>query len=179
MIKIRLTELVVILSRAAAEAGVDASTLLMLNREFIQAIENADSYDRLCKRLIEAMKAFMSCVSELKTNVEGDYVTQCRRIVQSRFKENITLFGIAEELHVSPYYLSHNFKEKTGCNFVEYLTRVRMEEASWLLRNTELSVGNIAAMVGYENPGYFSRVFKTYHTLTPEQYRRNGRKSNN
>lgn len=77
--------------------------------------------------------------------------------------------------YIHPNYLSRLFKEKTGKNFVEYLTEVRMEKVMELLDGTEDKIADICAMAGYDNPRYFSKVFKQYTGMTPSEYRdRNG-----
>ncbi|MBS7263259.1 MAG: PocR ligand-binding domain-containing protein [Eubacteriales bacterium] len=176
MIKIRLTELIIILSRAAAEEGVDADSLLMMTGKFIRTAETTSSYEKLCRNVVEAMDAFIMCVHDSGNRRRGDCVSRCEKIIDTRFREPLTLSAVAEQLYVSPYYLSHVFKEKTGVNFIDYLVEKRLREACWMLRNTSVSVSNISASVGYENPGYFSRLFKKKKGVTPEQYRKNSKK---
>ena len=126
--------------------------------------------------LVEAMDAFIMCVHDSGNRRRGDCVSRCEKIIDTRFREPLTLSAVAEQLYVSPYYLSHVFKEKTGVNFIDYLVEKRLREACWMLRNTSVSVSNISASVGYENPGYFSRLFKKKKGVTPEQYRKNSKK---
>ncbi|MDN5276704.1 MAG: two-component system, response regulator YesN [Clostridiales bacterium] len=76
-------------------------------------------------------------------------------------------------MYISPYYLSHLFKEELNITFLEYLTMVRMEEAKKLLKDTSLSIVAIASQVGYEDASYFSKVFKKYVGISPAQYRKN------
>ena len=68
-------------------------------------------------------------------------------------------------------YLSRLFKEKTGKNFVEYLTEVRIEHIKELLKNSDLKIVEICTMTGYDNPRYFSKVFKQATGMTPREYR--------
>ena len=77
-------------------------------------------------------------------------------------------------MHISPYYLSHLFKEELDITFIEYLTRVRIEEARRLLFQTSMSIQEITQRVGYVDPSYFSRVFKKVTGMTPNRYRRGG-----
>lgn len=177
MIKMRLLELLVIISRAAAETGVDSQMLLMMNSKFFRSIENTNSFDKLCKCIVEALDAFINCVFVSTAPQNSGYIARALRIIHSRFREDLSLSGIADELHISPYYLSHDFKDKVGINFVSYLKDVRLDEACWMLKNTSLGIGSIAEQVGYVNAGYFSKVFRKDKGMSPEEFRKNNKQT--
>ena len=91
--------------------------------------------------------------------------------LQSRFSENVGLDIIADELNISSPYLSRLFKSETGVNFKEYLTRLRLDKARELLRDTGLRVYEIADATGYPDQKYFSEIFKKRTGMTPSEYR--------
>jgi len=64
------------------------------------------------------------------------------------------------------------FKKETGQNFINYLTNIRIEKAKELLRSTNLKSYEIAYKVGYDNPTYFSTVFKKLTGMTPLDYKK-------
>jgi len=72
---------------------------------------------------------------------------------------------------MNPSYLSYFFKEQTGENFIDYLNKVRIEKAKELLKDSSMSLSEIASQVGYSNAGYFNRIFKKIVGITPGQYR--------
>ena len=74
-------------------------------------------------------------------------------------------------VHLSPYYFSKLFKEQTGENFIDYLTRTRLTHAATILRSTDLSIKEISAETGYQDANYFSRLFKRWYQCTPSEYR--------
>lgn len=78
---------------------------------------------------------------------------------------------LAEQFYLHPNYLSRLFKEKTGDNFVGYLTKVRMDKVKELLINTDQKIIDICYMVGYNNSRYFNKVFKQHTGMTPSEYR--------
>lgn len=98
-------------------------------------------------------------------------IREIQLYIRQHYQENITLNSLAERFFLHPNYLSRLFKEKTGENFVEYLTEVRMERVKELLRNSDRKIIEICAMTGYDNPRYFSKVFKQYTGMTPKEYR--------
>jgi AraC-like DNA-binding protein len=78
---------------------------------------------------------------------------------------------LAGTVHVSPSHFFTLFKRCVGYSPIDYFIRLRMHQAGRLLTETSLSVKEVAAMLGYEDPFYFSRVFKTVHGLSPHNFR--------
>ena len=93
------------------------------------------------------------------------------QIVKSRFQEDITLDNVAEELNVSPFYLSKLFRKHTGTNFTDYLTQTRVKRSQKLLEAGQLSVKEVAYAVGFNSQSYFSKVFKKYTGTVPSDYK--------
>ena len=80
---------------------------------------------------------------------------------------------VEAHMRLSYKYLEENFKKKTGMTIQQYHTDLRMHEAARLLRSTLLSVSEISAMIGYQDPLYFSNVFKKATGYSPRAYRNN------
>ena len=85
---------------------------------------------------------------------------------------SLSLETIAREFYISPYYLSRVFKQVTGLRLVEYINSVRVREAQELLRNSDLTVSQIAETVGYGSQTHFGRSFKRVTGMTAVQYRK-------
>jgi len=79
--------------------------------------------------------------------------------------------SLASMIHVSPSYFHSLFKRCTGFAPIDYFTRLRMERARKLLDTTSQSVKEVAAALGYNDPFYFSRVFKAVNRVAPSHYR--------
>lgn len=95
-----------------------------------------------------------------------------QKFIAAHYAQSLTLEQVADHVALSPPYFSRIFKQEMGSTFIEYLTRVRMDEARRLLRTTTLSLAEISYAVGYQNPNYFSEVFKTLEGITASAYRR-------
>ena len=93
--------------------------------------------------------------------------------IDRHYMEPITLQSMGEALRISPYYLSHVFKQMSGYSPVQYLLRRRIGEAQTLLITTELSVARIAEMVGYDSQSYFNLQFTKNVGMPPSRYRHN------
>ena len=79
---------------------------------------------------------------------------------------------ISDEFQISESYFSHMFKEKTGVNFSTYLETIRLNEASRLIRETDISLNELYLSVGYNNANSFRRAFKKIYGITPQRYAR-------
>ncbi|MFS0872807.1 AraC family transcriptional regulator [Paenibacillus xylanilyticus] len=90
--------------------------------------------------------------------------------MDEHYRSEISLEGCADAEQMTPYALSKAFKQVSGMNFIDYLTKVRMEAAKQLLRETTMKINDIAAAVGYQH-SYFNRIFKKQEGVTPSQYR--------
>lgn len=93
--------------------------------------------------------------------------------IAEHYKENISLNQAAAVMHMTPKYFSNYFSSNLHINFVQYLNRYRIEQASILLQTTDLPVMEVAFESGYENFSYFIRRFKEFQGCTPSDYRKN------
>lgn len=91
--------------------------------------------------------------------------------LKTHYQKDISLQDLADLCNVNTNYAGNLFKSETGEPFIKYLTRLRMERAEILLKSTEGTVAEIAAMVGYNDYFYFAKVFKKYAGMTPTEYR--------
>ena len=98
-----------------------------------------------------------------------------RRYIDLHFKEALTLEQLAEESHMSKYYLSHTFKREYGVSPINYMISRRIEESKYLLAETDLSMSQIAQLLGFSSLSYFSQVFRKTQGLTPMEYRQNAK----
>ena len=94
-------------------------------------------------------------------------VTSAKRYMQENFSKMISLDDIAVHLGISAYHLSHIFGEKSDFTVYGYLMVLRMEKARALLHEGKLNVSEVAYFVGYQDPAYFSRVFKKQFGYSP------------
>ena len=101
-----------------------------------------------------------------------------RRYLEDNYMFDISLDSVGEILHISPAYLSAQFKKYQKMNFLDCLTELRINAAKELLNDPFRSSAEVASMVGYEDASYFARAFKKRTGMTPTQYRRQaGKKS--
>ena len=100
-----------------------------------------------------------------------DIVDQVIAFIHENFMTNIGIGQIAEQLNITPNYLSTLFHRKTGINFMAYLKKIRMLRAKELLMNPNIQVHQVAEQVGYFSPRHFARLFVEHYGFLPSEYR--------
>lgn len=120
----------------------------------------------------EKMKAACRNVKGSRKESSLSVIDKAKSYISNQFQKDISLDEVSKEVNVSPYYFSKLFKEETGQNFIEYLTEIRIQKAKELLsQGNETSMKEICLACGYQDPNYFSRIFKKTVGHTPTEYR--------
>lgn len=97
-------------------------------------------------------------------------ILKAKEIIDHNYHQNLTLEEIARSVSISPFYFCRLFREELGVSFTEYLTKVRLGKAVDLLAQG-LSVKECCYALGYNDPNYFSRIFRKYYQVSPSEYR--------
>ena len=171
--KVQIYELLVMISRTAASAGVNPDQTLQASHRYLAEIGRLKDFDALCHWLNREMSNLMDSVFDFNKMRHANIVHQCVQYINSHYNEKITLESLSYQVYLSPTYLSRVFREETGDTVTEYITTVRIDHSKELLRHKTLSVADIAQMVGFEDQSYFSRIFKKNVGLSPLRYRDN------
>ena len=109
---------------------------------------------------------------EPENNQAALVMAHVRRYLEDNYMFDISLDSVGEILHISPAYLSAQFKKYQKMNFLDCLTELRINAAKELLKDPFRSSAEVASMVGYEDASYFARAFKKRTGMTPTQYRK-------
>lgn len=155
----------------------DESVRHIFRALFQESAEDDQMTRRTCSFLAAALiMKILDCrssggVKKKKKSQDGEIVRQVRKYLDEHYLERISLKQAANEAAVSPFYLDRVFKNKTGMSFKQYVISRKLGQAQSLLTDTEYSVAQIAEMVGYDNPSYFSQLFKKKFGITPGKYR--------
>lgn len=98
-------------------------------------------------------------------------IEQITAYIDRNLQKDIGLNDIADQVHLSPGYLSTLFKRETKKNIIQYITIRRMEKAKEIILNSTMSIKKIGQAVGYQNPSYFCLLFRKYYGVTAQQMR--------
>lgn len=113
--------------------------------------------------------------SELFVEKENDreelFLDMVIQFVQKNYTDfNLSSQSIAEYINMSSRYVMKKFKKCTGITLNEYILTVRMKQAAYFLKNTDMSVGQVSENIGIENENYFYRLFKKVYGCTPREF---------
>jgi YesN/AraC family two-component response regulator len=106
-------------------------------------------------------------------NGKSGVISQAKEYIQKNYmKANLTLTDVATHVHLHPSYFSVLFFKSESMRFIDYLTRLRLEKAKHLLQNKNSKTTQISLQVGYQNPTYFSTLFKKHVGVSPSGFRK-------
>ena len=170
-IKPRITELVVIISRAAVDAGANVKDIFIINENFNTNIEEFRDLEDLSVWVSNILQRFISLTFEFNKVKHADTVYKVIGFIKENYYRHISLDEIANITYMSKTYLSSLFKKETGYSISEYINNVRVDKSQSLLVDSDMSIIEIARMCGFEDQSYFTKVFKRIVDVTPRKYR--------
>ena len=138
-------------------------------------------YEDVCQAYMEILIIRLMRNTALTVQAEPQVSTgnrQCaavKRYIDLHFKESLTLEQLAEEAHMNKYYLSHAFKREYGVSPINYMISRRIDESKYLLAETDLSMSQIAQLLGFSSLSYFSQVFRKAHGTSPMEFRQSSK----
>ncbi|MDD3361282.1 MAG: response regulator [Hespellia sp.] len=138
---------------------------------FLEEVLNCGNFEQLSAWFLSKMTNACFNIRDKQKEKNIGLVEHAKNYVNEHFANELSLDEISREVNISPYYFSKLFKEESGVNYIEYVTKIRMEHAKKLLQNPENSIKYVCAEVGYSDPNYFSRIFKKWIGKTPSEYR--------
>lgn len=152
--------------------GVPAEELEGMESLRLSRLEDCLDLDVMQVFMREALLAAAQRIEKARSEKMYGVMWQVRQYVEEHYSEEISLNLLAQIFYLNPNYLSHMFKREMGCNYIDYLTGLRIENAKKLLLDPESKVYEVCRQVGYGNQRYFSRLFEKYTGHTPSQYKK-------
>lgn len=176
VIRARVFELLVLLSRAAVEGGADSDHIFSMNAEYFEKINHIKTLDELCLWLADIMNRLTDYVFRFTDVKHVDIIRKSVDYIRRNYTKKITLEDVASYVFLSPSYFSKVFKDEMDLNFNAYLNKIRIEKAKQLLSTDNVRLVEVAGIVGFEDQSYFSKVFKKMTGQTPGKFRESGSK---
>jgi len=171
VMRARIIELVVLLSRAAIRGGADVEQIFGLNFIYLNKINSFINIDEMAYWLSGILTRFTDQIFNLANIKHADVIYRAVDHIKKNYMKKLTLEDVAAEVFLSPAYFSRIFKEETGDNYNAFVNTVRVEAARKLLLNEQIPLSDISALVGFEGQSYFSKVFKKRIGVSPGRFR--------
>lgn len=178
IIKVRIIELIVIISRAAIETGVEAKELLGLNYSYLTELNKVTDIEELLYKLTEILENFINKVSLTKEKKKKIKSHKMVKYINKNFTKKITAKEVAKIGNVSVSRALHLFKEETGLSLSEYKKKLRIDYGKYLLLNTDTSLADLAVETGFFDQSHFTKTFKKLERMTPSHFRDRYKKFN-
>lgn len=140
-------------------------------RAAVERILNAEHFESLSNMVRDFVIRTAAMLEMRKRKKNINIVEHAEAYIQEHYAESISLDDVARHVNLSQHYFSRFFKHEKGVGFTDYLTKVRIDHAIELLFLEELSIKEIAYMVGFNDPNYFFKIFKKTTGFTPGEYK--------
>ncbi|MFA6242092.1 MAG: AraC family transcriptional regulator, partial [Candidatus Hydrogenedentales bacterium] len=170
-----------LLARRARLLGLIGATLESAEKARLNTAESWDEFPAFVTEVVQARTdtdlvtsamALLGIILRRSRHVTADGVLdELNRIVGARLPDQVTLNEVAERLGRHPTAITHQLQRKFGLSYSQYVGRLRIDLAKELLRRTRLGVGDVAARVGIRDASNFSKLFRKFEGVSPQQYR--------
>jgi len=168
--KARCLQLLGVLCKAAADAGVSNENLFQANSTLVQDLLKVDEMEQLKSWLNNCVKDITGLISKSRELSSNRVIKITQDYVEQNLSRDIALEDICKRVFLNSQYFSRLFKRETGMTFTEYLTLRRIEKAKMLLKSEGLPVAVVARKVGFSDANYFSRVFARMEGIPPSEF---------
>lgn len=166
------SELFSSLLRYADAISLQTEPLMQQYNQTLRLLQQCSSEQRLITSAKSGMESFLQKLRIQCEQKENSVILTARSYVQKHYQKRITLEDVAGIVFLNPAYFSVLFKKETGMNFLDYITDVRMKNARRLLSTQKLNISEVADMVGYKDPKYFSKQFYKTYGIRPQDYKK-------
>ncbi len=150
------------------------------NEKFLTIVKNSESSSPFSEaKMLHSILDFLIYMAEhhleeasISTKKIDISIRQALSYINSEFQKKLSADLISQKAGFSKYHFLREFKNATGQTFSDYLTKIRIENAKKLLLTTTLPIKEICYRTGFESEAYFSKVFKSFLSITPTEYRK-------
>ena len=129
-----------------------------------------DEFEEILEKMLE--RHFATQKEQQEKEKTGDVIFEVENYIKENIESDLSLELLASVVHLNPSYLSRYFKESTGENLSNYVTRCKMEKAAWLLDNTEQKINEIMLQLGYQKSQHFAKIFREQYGVSPKEYKK-------
>lgn len=156
---------------AAREGGAPAAGLHTITEAYRSRIRHSNQADEIQNLVYQYIREICAIVRRNQTMPYSQVICQTIEYISRNLNSSLSLDSIADEIGISPAWLSTRFHNETGHTLTNYIMRERMRTASDYLAFTSIPVQEVSTSVGILDNNYFTKVFKKFYHMTPTEYR--------
>jgi two-component system, response regulator YesN len=164
IVKQKMEETFILLGRMLIDFGI--------SYERTTTFHSCSSLEELKRTATEQLQHMVHYIQAWRHQQANGKLGKAKDYIDEHYHHPLTLEEVAEYVGISPYYFSKLFKDRFGMTFIDYVTEVRIAHAKKEMADPNKSLKEICFLVGYNDPNYFSRVFKKHTGMSPTEYRK-------
>lgn len=168
LLKFRMLELFVLISRTMLEVGGNIDEFYHLTSQYTKNTEDLDDIYSFSLWLTDVLNDFISTV--IKTRKKLGHINRAIEYIKTHLDKKLTLAEVSSIVNMSESRFSMAFKQETGMVFSEYINLMKVEKAKELLTRKDLTFVEIALKLGFFDQSYFTKIFKKYTGTTPSKF---------
>lgn len=161
-----------ILRLATEKGGLHPVYIDSISEKFAIQIEKTSTIQQISDLQNKMIREYCEAVSRFSLKNFNHLIRKAIEFIRINLDQDLSLEKISKAIHSSPFELSRKFKKETGQTITDYINHLRITEALSIMENENLSITNIAEMVGFNDVNYFTKVFKKIKGITPSKYRK-------
>lgn len=166
-----LSELVSAVLKTVYEIGGKIQDIFNIQSDLSEELFENDTPEDIKGWFVKVCKRLCNYINEHRESNNTTVLKKLLEYISENYNKEISLESAADYFNMSYSYLSRYFKQQTGCNFIYYLYRLRVEKSKELLTGTNLRINQVAESVGFSDVNNFIRIFKKYEGITPGKFR--------
>ncbi len=151
----------------------NVSDIELSQQKLLESYSQINNLEECLGWFFKVIDRFEENINLRNINMDNTIIQEIIDYIRNNINHQLSLNSVADYFNLSTGHLSRLFKEKTGSNFSDFVSEVKFEKAiQILLTDGKAKVSDIADILGYSNPTYFTKLFKEKYGMTPTQYRR-------
>ena len=173
-VKVRLFELIALLSRTAVETGAPISDINEITLNSYNIINENSDFEQICFLTGHVMEKFARLIGRKSRSISlSEHLSKAADFIEINYTEELTLKKVSDAVYISTFYLSHLFRREMNTTFSDYLCKTRIEKAKEYLKNDNAPrIQEIAEKIGFNDPNYFTKTFRKIVGVTPREYKK-------
>jgi len=165
------TKLMVLSIEALRESNIDLESMGVNQTEMIMKVLTSTSYQEQKEIVLNWIQQAMQATNKNQMMRHKIIVEKAKNIINQRYVSPMGVKDIADEMGLNPNYLGHVFKGSTNLSINDYINQVRINKAKNLLKHSDLLIYQVSDRIGFNDPQYFSTVFKKIVGISPKEYK--------